>query len=365
MRAKYIKEKFNDDADPIHDMGIGVASIREFETVEEAAETFVDNINILTKGIFKSSYDVMKYIVKRDMQGLKEGDPSILSECKTFLDGSKLGKPPLLIHELGGRFDRVTQRLQFLRDFKIAVERLVLKPSRPKLQEKFVQDSDPIKDMGIGMVAIRKRFIKELNAFKKELKRQGDPFEQRGKNDGFDFIETELNKDETTLNLKVIVKHLKKELKGWDEVLPYLDRAEHVPGIKSGLQTVLGFVENFKREYLLESFKEESDPIKDMGIGMDHYIYNIEKEGYDSYNFNTNNEKIAKFIKKCIPEISENEIERFMAFTLSDIYDNIDADYFELNDLDRLDQQIAAAIKQESRNWMSMHSDKAMKSFMR
>lgn len=88
-----------------------------------------------------------------------------------------------------------------------------------------------------------------MNAFRKEVKNKYDPFVQRGTNDGFDFVETELNKDENTFNPKAIAKLLKKEIKGWHEVERYLDRAEHVPGVLQGLEMVLRFVESFTREH--------------------------------------------------------------------------------------------------------------------
>jgi hypothetical protein len=127
-RTIKIQEKFSQDTDPIKDMGIGVKAIREFETVEEAAKTFVDNIYILSNGAIKSGEEYRRLQNNLDIGFLGDiHDASPLAVCKHFLDGTDLHQPPLLIHELGGRFDRVTQRVQFLKDFKTAVADYVRK----------------------------------------------------------------------------------------------------------------------------------------------------------------------------------------------------------------------------------------------
>jgi hypothetical protein len=163
MRAQFIYEKFEDESDPIHDLHIGVESIREFDTVKEAAVMFVDNICLLTKGKISSAQHLRETINNIAMNMHTTTDASPLTECKRYLDGVNFNKPPLTIHELGGRFDRVTQRVQFLKDFKQAVTDYTKSKFKPKTRfvvEAFTQESDPIKDMGIGMSALRKHFIK-------------------------------------------------------------------------------------------------------------------------------------------------------------------------------------------------------------
>lgn len=252
MKAKFIKESFKEESDPIHDMGIGVIKIREFDSIEEAADIFIDNIKVLTKGQVETPEELKNRFYKATMGITSVNEASPLKLCRDYIMGWDGEYPRLKVHNMG--YDTEMQSLQFLKDFKDTVKDEISKRFRPKIH-----------------------YYNDAN----------------------------------------------------------------------------------------ESFKEESDPIKDMGIGTDHYIYGIEKEGYDSYNFNINTEKLIKYIKKCIPEISENEIERFLAFTMEEIYDSIDGDYFELNDLKRLDQQIERAIMQESRTWMKIHSDHVMKNMMR
>jgi len=118
--------------------------------------------------------------------------------------------------------------------------------------------------------------------------------------------------------------------------------------------------------FIYEKFTEKSDPIKDMGVGVG-LVYDIrenpEEEG--EYLFKTNNEEIKKLIRKYIHGISDNELDRFWAFTLKDIYEKIPIRYFEKRNYKEIDKYIEQDIQSWERSWMGMHSDKAMKSMMR
>lgn len=120
-----------------------------------------------------------------------------------------------------------------------------------------------------------------------------------------------------------------------------------------------------RARFINEKFKEDTDPIKDMGIGMDHYIYGIEKTADGSFNFKRNSEKLANLIKKCNPGISKNEIDRFWAFEMDEIYDEIEFLYFEDNNLKAIDSLIERGVEDHSRGWLGMHSDNAMRRGMR
>lgn len=117
-----INEKFVEDGDPIHQMGIGIENVREFDTLEEAAKTFVDNINVLSHGAFKSKEDLRQYI-KDWEQGVAVSGRSLLKTCKDYMDGH--GKYPYLyikdMNELYGDGKVGIQKLQILKNFKDAV----------------------------------------------------------------------------------------------------------------------------------------------------------------------------------------------------------------------------------------------------
>jgi len=121
-KTSALSEKFVEDGDPIHQMGIGIENVREFDTLEEAAKTFVDNINVLSHGAFKSKEDLRQYI-KDWEQGVAVSGRSLLKTCKDYMDGH--GKYPYLyikdMNELYGDGKVGIQKLQILKNFKDAV----------------------------------------------------------------------------------------------------------------------------------------------------------------------------------------------------------------------------------------------------
>jgi len=121
-----------------------------------------------------------------------------------------------------------------------------------------------------------------------------------------------------------------------------------------------------KARFIYEKFIEDSDPIEDMGIGRG-LIYDIRENPNEegSYFFKTNNEKIKNLIRKYIQGISDNELNRFWAFTLNDIYDKIPMTYFENKNYKKIDKYIEQSIQAWSPLWMSMHGDKAIKKGIR
>lgn len=248
----YLNEKFTDETNPIHDMGIGVIGIREFKTVKEAAKMFVDNINILTNGVIKSAKDLEKLFGKVDTGTRNTSEPSPLAECKKYLDGINFNKPSISIHDLGGRFDRITEKILFLKNFKNAVRDYVYIGRFKEMNEKFTQDSDPVKDMGIGIGAIKKVFVKELNAFKKATKKNKyDSFITRGINDGIDILEGTIFEIENKFPISKAIKLLNGEIKNWHNSIRYVG-IDSTRGVINGLNNVRAFVEEFKNQFNLK-----------------------------------------------------------------------------------------------------------------
>jgi hypothetical protein len=116
------------------------------------------------------------------------------------------------------------------------------------------------------------------------------------------------------------------------------------------------------REHINERFEEESDPIEDMGIGVNTIIYDIVDNDHGIYHFRINNEKLLKIIREEFKyQITDNEISRFLAFDMEDIYQEIPMHYFEKNDLTGLDKYIIYKIKETAPHWLEMHGDEAMR----
>lgn len=115
------------------------------------------------------------------------------------------------------------------------------------------------------------------------------------------------------------------------------------------------------RAKTVTKFERGLEPKKAMGTGLGtNWIYNIKSED-DEYNFSADNDAIKKYIKSQIPNISDNEISRFLAFTLQNIYDNIPTMYLEKKDEKAVTDYVRQQIHSESTHWMGMHSDRAMR----
>jgi hypothetical protein len=95
-----------------------------------------------------------------------------------------------------------------------------------------------------------------------------------------------------------------------------------------------------------------------------YFVYDIVQKPDKSFSYKTNNPAIIKFIKSKISGISDNELNRFVTFTLNDIINNAPDLYFEKNELDKLQKHIEQDITSHSKSWMGMHSDYAIKRMM-
>jgi len=115
-----------------------------------------------------------------------------------------------------------------------------------------------------------------------------------------------------------------------------------------------------------QNFERGISPKKAMDIGMGEiWIYDIEANDQGGYSFRTNNEEIIRWIKSVIPSISDNEIDRFLSFTMQDIYNRLPAYLLDKKAEKELTDFIKNEIRGYSGSWMGMHSDKAMGSIMR
>ena len=143
-----INEKFTEEGDPVHDLGIGGKHIREFDTVEQAANFFLDNIDLVSRF---ASLEHLKHVMKHYNE-IVPGAPSLLKEVKDFLDGWDVEYPGVYgaihIKELGVPFNQQQSKIQYLKDFR---DKVLNKIKRRSVNEKFTEEpSDPISDMGIG-----------------------------------------------------------------------------------------------------------------------------------------------------------------------------------------------------------------------
>lgn len=128
MRAKFIYEKFTEDSDPIRDMRIGAAyKARNFKSMDEYFEWLYQIIPTIVKvdsimDIFNEEFNGQNGIIYPAMYN------QIVHYCDEYLT----------IHN--EKLDNLISG-----DFKKYVKK------RQKINEKFTDESDPIRDMRIGV----------------------------------------------------------------------------------------------------------------------------------------------------------------------------------------------------------------------
>lgn len=94
-----------------------------------------------------------------------------------------------------------------------------------------------------------------------------------------------------------------------------------------------------------------------------YFLTNIHQDPEDpeTIKFDIDYNKLIPFIKEHVHGISDNEMDRFLAFELDRIIDGISYYRFENNDLDWINNQLKSGIERVGPHWMGMHSDKAMR----
>ena len=146
-----------------------------------------------------------------------------------------------------------------------------MKIVRDYIVEKFTEDSDPIRDLGIGMLYKKRNFntdeeavdfmIEILPYILKTEKIPDDIIYPKGHSNAFNF------------------KYF-KEVAGY--ITLYIDVLDKYPGnVFAKLHHKLlemGYPKGKIKESLNEKFTEDSDPISDMNIGMDKLIEKFIKE---------------------------------------------------------------------------------------
>ena len=152
MKVKeYLYEKFVENSDPIEDMQIGILNKKTFKNEEEFVEWL---------------YNATPYILNTD--GIPPdilGKNSIISwPYFRIIDNYLLKK---FKYSLSWYVDWYFLFSTFLlnKGFKKKGEYNEKDTSSPYLKESFIEDSDPIDDLGIGMMYQIKEFIKEQDEY--------------------------------------------------------------------------------------------------------------------------------------------------------------------------------------------------------
>jgi len=366
--SKYIDldEKFTEDSDPINDMGIGMEGI--YKNMKPG------NMFKLKKSL--PSFNYVKgnciFIFKVKKRGDEIDIKYNLYQNEYMMKGD--------LHGIGtGNSRSWSISLDFFKEYFEPIY----------INEKFTEDSDPIDDMDIGIIHQIKKYAEDKSPNNKKFFSDYREYllwtcTVGNKIEYVKYLLKNGVRDNRNNSLCSAAEH------GYNEILKMLlmQKGADVNAIEGyALRNALRnkYTETIKilidagadisllnqseqgmlSQILNEVFSEDSDPIEDMNIGEDHhYIFNIAIEDME-ITFNTNTKKLITLIRKNIPSISENELDRFFAFTMHDIYNKIPDRFFETNNLKEIDNIIEYNVKDYSYSWMGMHSDNAMRTMMK
>jgi len=162
MKAKYINEKFTEDGDPIHDMGIGIFVERDFNSKEEMYNFIADNI----ESIFKVEKLPKCFMCcKKGGSGAsiktKNADylENFMIKYFTIKNGKVLTSKGLELFDLASALLKLKKGVVVLNKMDWEGKNSKLDPPiYENLNEKFTEDGDPVRDMGIGLAALQKEY---------------------------------------------------------------------------------------------------------------------------------------------------------------------------------------------------------------
>jgi len=309
MRAKYIYEKFEEESDPIHDMGIGMLSqIEDYLNQEKKPSNIVHNrtnANIALD-LFKDNakYEYFKFLIENpDLFNIKPVDLITSLQIAAIHQNWKFAK---LLVKNGVDIEEAIKDAKN-RDFSTTATRLeMLRDSIDSISvnEKFTEEGDPIKDMGIGIYAHH-----DFSTVKKLLQWIWDALPTIfGGSIPEDIIYNTVDSgfyrdmDIWSKINKYVSKYLtlngEKYIIDWDG-----NNAIHNALMRKGYQIFPEMKKFWKdstyndkpqfkiNESLNEKFSDESDPIHDMGIGMKEQINIWLKEMEDIFPSYDNGKK--------------------------------------------------------------------------
>lgn len=325
MRAKFIYEKFEEESDPITDMGIGAVNRKEFDNINDFLDNMIGLLPYILK--VKNKNEIIKTI--NNMEWKDTMIPSDLYNI--FCDWSKhKGKVKIgdtyvydVLQEGWCHVDKKVRIIHIKDDvttaywtvyvlyklYKLGVNMNYGQRKRhgifiwdhpefvrhtDKLHEKFSKESDPIHDMNIGLPSIKNfdsinEFMEHIILLLPHILHVKDAEAVKEKISKMIWRDTMIpsklfdtlvlwfrsnipfyingNKVTSTWDLSNIT--INNYNMGW---VGYIEQYLNNIGIfREG--------DNFRKsDNLHEKFQEKSDPIKDMDIGIGHLMWDIMKD---------------------------------------------------------------------------------------
>lgn len=275
VKEHILFEKFEEESDPIKDMGIGFFRVRDFPTQQDAIKFIAENIEnifminkiprafmIFVPGGGASSIRTLnhdyleaytrKYITLRG----KYHDYGIIKYFDLAEELFKLHKGAI----------KVTRKEWDNKPFlDPPIYEILPKFLEEKVNEKFSEESDPIEDLGIGLHEIFKRLKNgSLLKFKKTVKlTMGDIVVSTITKGSYMKITDIRNHTDNHISFYYSLYKDKFNLKNKIQIPSYTSWGMSYEYFKKYFEIV-------DKKDINEKFSEESDPVKDLGIGLEH-----------------------------------------------------------------------------------------------
>jgi hypothetical protein len=294
MRAKSIYEKFTeDDSDPIHDMGIGskFVKIKNGDIVQLKKYISQDEFDSL----FKCTFAGAQY--EENICGIVKSvriyeNYRVYLKIAFFGDFEETSSFIYLINVEDYIYVEAKASIDtWEKYFRVIPKEEALKES---LNEKFFEDSDPIEDLGIGIIAIREfETLKDAaKMFVENIKILTDgEFESK---EHLKEVIIAIRRDKRQEGMPSLLKKCMHYLEGKigkrkyvpltiKELGPRFDKhASRLTFLKDFKIEVTNYaldslplMDLLKKESLNEKFSEDSDPINDLGIGIPYIWENL------------------------------------------------------------------------------------------
>jgi len=190
------------------------------------------------------------------------------------------------------------------------------------INEKFKEDSDPIKDMGIGkeeLIQYRKskliKYLERIGYYNENPFTQVDSYTHVGINKSIDILlRNEFDIPQSLQDIKDDIRYWKSRM-----TLDYTSQMnQQIKNTINGYKKIYLFLQrlNAKKDYvkenLSEKFIQDSDPIKDMGIGTEAALYHYLKSiGYSREIVNNTRFSTLRGLEAIFAEFAkQNRIDR-------------------------------------------------------
>jgi len=157
---EYINEKFTEESDPVHDMGIGIELVIKQFCEENEPDDAHDKEAWLWICVKYQEKEYVKYLINAGWD-INYADSAALSQAivnddydmiKLLLDNGAKIKTGYFWNQIRKKH---RESYEFIRNYK-GVKRI-----RENINEKFAEKSDPVKDMGIGKINFKDEFHKQ------------------------------------------------------------------------------------------------------------------------------------------------------------------------------------------------------------